>query len=70
MTKLWQELDLFTNDDILYRKLVESDRIYDFHAALNKGWMMPLPQIEEIFAEVWREECRRRVMFGSSTIQH
>ena len=84
LTKLWQELDLFNSpawkdpdDAILYRNMVESDRIYDFLAGLNKGLddvrgrllgIKPLPQIEEIFVEIRREECRRRVTLGGSTI--
>ena len=68
----WKDPD----DVVLYRKMVESDRIYDFLASLNKelddvrGRLLgikPLPQIEEIFAEV-RRECHRRVMLGGSTI--
>ena len=84
LTKLWQELDLFNSlawkdpdDAILYRNMVESDQIYDFLAGLNKGLddvrgrllgIKPLPQIEEIFVEIRREECRRRVTLGGSTI--
>ena len=43
LTKLWQELGLFNlpvwkdpDDVVLYWKMVESDRIYDFLAGLNK----------------------------------
>ena len=43
LTKLWQELGLFNSpvwkdpdDVVLYWKMVESDRIYDFLAGLNK----------------------------------
>ncbi|KAL6312307.1 hypothetical protein AAG906_004897 [Vitis piasezkii] len=84
LTKLWQELDLFNSlawkdpdDSVLYQKMVKSDRIYDFLAGLNKelddvrGRLLrikPLPQIEETFAEVRREECRQCVMLGGSTI--
>ncbi|RVW90128.1 hypothetical protein CK203_035972 [Vitis vinifera] len=58
--------------------MVESDQIYDFLAGLNKGLddvrgrllgIKPLPQIEEIFVEIRREECRRRVTLGGSTIR-
>lgn len=83
LTKLWQELDLFRvlqwkdpDDAILYRRMVEDDRVYDFLAGLNKELddvrgrllgLKPLPVIEEVFAEVRREESRRRVMLGTST---
>ena len=65
------------NDVVLYRKMVESDQLYDLFADLNKKLddvrrrllgIKPLPQIEEIFAEVRREECHRCVMLGGSTI--
>ena len=47
--------------------MVDNDRVYDFLAGLNKDLdevcgpllgMRPLAQIEEIFAEVCREESR------------
>ena len=79
LTKLWQDLDLFEPNDwcseciVKYAKLVEKTRTYDFLAGLNKdlddvrGRMIgirPLPQIEEVFAEVRREESRRKIMLG------
>ncbi|XP_024019915.1 uncharacterized protein LOC112091181 [Morus notabilis] len=79
LTKLWQELDLFGPNDWCgeclekYVKLVEKTGTYDFLAGLNKdldevrGRMIgirPLPQIEEVFAEVRREENRRKIMLG------
>lgn len=80
LKNLWQELDLFNecewsciDDGARYKKLVDKDRIYDFLAGLNKelddvrGRILgtkPLPSIREIFAEVRREESRKRVMLG------
>ncbi|KAL6342999.1 hypothetical protein AAG906_017019 [Vitis piasezkii] len=53
LTKLWQELGLFNLP-------VWKDP--------DDVGIKPLPQIEEIFAEVRCEECRRHVMLGGSTI--
>lgn len=79
LTKLWQELDLFEPNDWCsdcvgkYAKLVEKTRTFDFLAGLNKDLdevrgrmigMRPLPQIEEVLAEVRREEIRRKIMIG------
>lgn len=82
LTKIWQELDIFEptywcgecvgND----AKLVEKQRTYDFLIGLNKdldkvcGRMfgtLPLPLIEEKFAEVCWEESKRKNMLGDST---
>ncbi|KAH9677444.1 retrotran gag 3 domain-containing protein [Citrus sinensis] len=80
LKNLWQELALFNecewrciDDGARYKKLVDKNRIYDFLAGLNKelddvrGRILgtkPLPSIREIFAEVRREESRKRVMLG------
>ena len=79
LSKLWQELDLAddfqwtcTEDCERFKVRINEERIYDF------GWthqdldvvrsrtlaIKPLPKIEEVFAEVRREETRKRVMLG------
>ncbi|KZV19589.1 hypothetical protein F511_13475, partial [Dorcoceras hygrometricum] len=78
MRTLWQELDLCyeddwecKNDNIKYHKRMETDRVFVFLAGLNRELdevrgrilgRMPLPSLGEVFAEVRREEGRRRVM--------
>ena len=80
LNKIWQELDLAndcnwscTIDCERYRARIKKERIYDFLAGLNKELdevrcrllgIKPLPVIEEIFAEVRREETRKHVMLG------
>ncbi|XP_073128544.1 uncharacterized protein [Henckelia pumila] len=80
MRALWQELDLCyeeswecKNDSIKYQKRMENDRVYVFLAGLNRelddvrGRILgkkPLPSLSEVFAEVRREEGRRRVMLS------
>lgn len=65
MTKLWQEVDLFNNcnwkdpgNGLMYRKMMDKDRIYDFLARLNKDLdevrgriigMKPLSQNKKVF---------------------
>ena len=82
LKKLWQELDLFNqhqwrdpNDAAIYQKILAKERVYDFLAGLHpslddvRGRILsakPLPSIDEIFAEVRREEQRRRIMLGPS----
>ncbi|KAI3697748.1 hypothetical protein L6452_30845 [Arctium lappa] len=77
---LWQELDMFYEADwgevekhLKFKARLEKERFNDFLAGLNRdldevrGRVMgrtPLPSIGEAFAEVCREENRRRVMFG------
>lgn len=77
---LWQELDLHYEADwgdlegnIKFKEHLEKERLYDFLAGLNKeldevsGRILgrrQLPSLSEAFAEVWREESRRRVMLG------
>ncbi|KAL6325831.1 hypothetical protein AAG906_026660 [Vitis piasezkii] len=64
-----------TADYERYRARINKERIYDFNG-LNKELdevqgrflrIKPLPVIEEIFAEVRREETRKRVMLGGRT---
>ncbi|KZV18803.1 hypothetical protein F511_37198 [Dorcoceras hygrometricum] len=78
MRALWQELDLCyeddwecKNDSVKYHKRIEIDRVFVFLAGLNReldevrGRILgrrPLPSLGEVFAEVRREEGRRRVM--------
>ncbi|KAJ0095159.1 hypothetical protein Patl1_15752 [Pistacia atlantica] len=66
LAKLWQELD-----NIKYTKMLEKKRVFEFLAGLNKeldevrGRVLgkeSLPSIREVFAEVRREENRRKVM--------
>ena len=82
-SRLWQELDLLSNEEwsylddaTKYQKLIDKERIYDFLAWLYKElyevWgrllgINPLPTIEEIVAEVRREESRERVMLGGKS---
>ena len=83
LKKLWQELDLFNNqqwhdptDAKIYKKTLAKERIYDFLAGLNPSLddvrgrilsLKPLPDIDEIFADVWREENIKQVMLGPSS---
>ena len=76
--KLWQEIDMFDDcvlssaeDGERYKKMVDKEQIFDFLAGLNKeldevwGRVLGtklLSSIDEIFAEVRREECRKCVM--------
>ncbi|XP_075498838.1 uncharacterized protein LOC142537165 [Primulina tabacum] len=80
LTRVWQELDLFQPQDWkdpadarLHRRILEKERTYDFLAGLNpsldevRGRILgvkPLPSLDEIFAEVRREEHRKSVMLG------
>ena len=78
MLNLWQELDLSfdeewecTNDSVRYRRKLENERVFEFLAGLNRdldevrGRLLsrrPLPSTRECFAEVRREEARKKVM--------
>ena len=80
LKKLWHELDLFNTcqwkdpeDEVLFKKMVDKYRVYDFLAGLNRNLdevrgrifgVTPLLVIDEVFSEVRREEYRRKVMFG------
>ena len=86
LSELWQELDMFdtlvwkcADDGLQYRKTVEKERAFDFLAGLNKSLedvrghlisQKPFPSIRLIFADVRREESRRRVMVGDSGRQN
>ena len=61
----------YAEDGERYKKMVDKEWIFDFLVGLNKeldevrGWLLrtkPLPSIDEIFVEVRREECCKRVM--------
>lgn len=66
-----------SDDGVLYNKMVERDRIFDFLQNLNQdldvvqGRILgtkPLPNMKQVFAEVRCEETRRKVM--SSPMQN
>ena len=76
LTRYWQQLDMFEEhkwdcpeDGMLFRKIVEQKRIFKFLLGLNqnldevKGRILgtkPLPNIQEVFFEVRREESRKK----------
>lgn len=78
MIALWQELDLSSEeewecaaDSVRFKKRLENERVFEFLAGLNRdlddvrGRILgrrPLSSTREVFAEVRREEARRRVM--------
>ncbi|KAK3210967.1 hypothetical protein Dsin_015673 [Dipteronia sinensis] len=80
LKRLWQDLDMFNDykwrdpdDDAYFQKVVDNNRVFRFLAGLNiefdkvRGSIIgrqPLPSINEVFVEVWREESRRMVMLG------
>lgn len=82
MMALWQELDLFeteawncSGDAVMFRKQVERSRVFVFLAGLNRDLdtvrgrvlgIKPFPSLKEVFAEVRREEGRRKVMLGET----
>lgn len=82
MTALWQELDLSSkerwkcsDDSVYYRKKLENERVFEFFAGLHRDLddvrsrilgRKPPPSTREVFAEVRREESRRRVMMNGS----
>ncbi|XP_017981569.1 PREDICTED: uncharacterized protein LOC18592547 [Theobroma cacao] len=82
-TKLWQEMDMFyeTNwhcpeDSLKYKQMLEKERVFDFLHGLSKdldevrGGLLgtkPFPNIREAFAEVRREESRKRAMLRMTT---
>ncbi|KZV50861.1 hypothetical protein F511_25459 [Dorcoceras hygrometricum] len=81
MKGLWQEPDLCyddkwecKHDSLKYHKRMEGDRVYVFLAGLNRdldevrGRILErnlLPSLGEVFAEVRREEGRRKIMLSS-----
>ncbi|XP_073315737.1 uncharacterized protein [Primulina huaijiensis] len=80
LTKQWQQLDVFEThawkcmeDGLRYRKIVEQKRTFKFLLGLNKelddvrGRVMsvkPFLGLREAFAEIRREESRKKVMMG------
>ena len=78
LTRCWLQLDMYEtgswkcpDDSTLYKKIVEGKRTIRFLLGLNKdlddvrGRIMgikPLPTIREAFAEVHREESRKKLM--------
>ncbi|KAJ1408401.1 Gag-polypeptide of LTR copia-type, partial [Sesbania bispinosa] len=84
LSRHWQQLDIYedvqwscTEDKKKYKELVEKDRIYKFLLGLNieldEVWgrilgTKPLKTIREVFSEVRREESRRKVMLGKSSV--
>jgi len=84
LKQIWQDLDLFdkyewksTEDQKHYKKIVENGRIYKFLAGLNvefdevRGRIIGkanLPNINEVFSEVRREESRQHVMMGKKPV--
>ena len=83
MLALWQELDLSSEeewrcseDSALFKKRQEKERVFEFLTGLNRdlddvrGRILsrrPLPSTREVFAEVRREEARRKVMLKEVT---
>lgn len=82
-TKYWQQLDIYANiewkctdDDKIYKKLVKKDKIFQFLLGLSKnldevsGRILGtkfFPSIREAFAEVRREESRRKILLASQS---
>ena len=82
LLELWQEMDLFYDpnweckaDSLKYSKMLEKERVFDFLQGLNsdldevRGRLLgtkPLPSLREVFAEVRREESRKRVMLTAN----
>ncbi|KAJ1421803.1 Retrotransposon gag domain [Sesbania bispinosa] len=80
LTRYWQQLDIYEDidwkcieDRKQYKTLVEKNRIYQFLLGLNKNLdevkgrklgTKPLLSICEAFAEVRKEESRRKIMLG------
>ncbi|XP_073152035.1 uncharacterized protein [Henckelia pumila] len=79
---LWQELDLFLDNtptcadcSVKVRQNLEKECVFDFLAGLNRelddvrGRVVarePFPSLEDAFADVRREEMRRKVMLPTS----
>ncbi|RVW40843.1 Retrovirus-related Pol polyprotein from transposon RE1 [Vitis vinifera] len=81
LTRYWQQLDIYEElvwkcpeDGLLYKKVIEKERIYKFLLGLNKNLdevcgrvlsIKPLPSVREVFFEIRREESRQKVMLGT-----
>ncbi|CAN1828204.1 hypothetical protein LINPERHAP1_LOCUS32158 [Linum perenne] len=80
---IWTDLDTFhdyewesNRDADHYRSMVNKDQVFKFLAGLNddldevRGRIIaqkPLPRLAEAFAEVRREETRRKLMLGKKS---
>ena len=80
LQNIWQELDLFYESDLgcedcclKQKRMIEKEGVFEFLAGLNReldevrGRILsrsPFPSINDAFAEVRREEDRKRVMLG------
>ncbi|GAA0160387.1 hypothetical protein LIER_16953 [Lithospermum erythrorhizon] len=85
LKKLWQEIKLYEEIDSLcgdcsvkYKKKKQKEQVYEFLAELNsdldevKGRIIsrsPFPSTEEAFADIRREESRRRIMLQKGDFQ-
>lgn len=83
LTRLWQKIDLYDNhkwtcstDGVLYKKIVETKRVFKLLSGLNKDLdevrgrvlsIKPLPSLREAFSAIRHEKSRRKVMMGGST---
>ncbi|KAL5738478.1 hypothetical protein ACOSP7_031239 [Xanthoceras sorbifolium] len=81
LKRLWQDLDMFFDhkwkdaaDGVYFQKVLENNQVFKFLAGLNVDFdevrgriigRQPLPSLNEVFAEVRREESRRWVMLGN-----
>ena len=71
---MFEELHWKCSEDVLYyKKIVEKKHLYKFLIGLNKNLdevrgrilsKQPLPSLREAFAEVRKEESRKKVMMG------
>ena len=82
LSGLWQEIDYYQDlqahcieDAVLFQKLVEKERVYDFLAGLNPEddqisvqvlGKIPFPSLEDAYSHVQQEESRRGVMLYST----
>lgn len=80
LTKLWQQIDIFetiawttTADEALFKKFLETKRVFRFLNGLNKNLdsvrsrilgTKPLPTLNSVFSEIRHEESRIKVMMG------
>ncbi|KAH7657630.1 RNA-directed DNA polymerase protein [Dioscorea alata] len=85
LMRCWQQLDILENvswncvaDGKQYKQIQEKERIYKFLLGLNQeldevhGRILstkPMSSVREAFAEIRREETRRKVMLGMTTGQ-
>ncbi|RVW97656.1 Retrovirus-related Pol polyprotein from transposon TNT 1-94 [Vitis vinifera] len=81
LARYWQQLDIYEElvwkcpeDGLLYKKVIEKERIYKFLLGLNKNLdevrgrvlsIKLLPSVREVFSEIRREESRQKVMLGT-----